>query len=99
MYCIQHGAGFQGRADIAQLLIDHGVPASSQHKDGFLPFHRACWGKELRHTDTVEVFLDAGVAPDTPALNSQTCMEMTKNDATKKLLKRYIKNASKGTEL
>ena len=30
-------AGFQGRANIAKMLIDHGVNPSSMHKDGFTP--------------------------------------------------------------
>jgi hypothetical protein len=30
------------------------------HVDGFIPMHRACWGDEQRHTDTVRVFLEAG---------------------------------------
>jgi ankyrin repeat protein len=86
---LQHGAGFQGRADIAKLLIDHGVPTADVHKDGYMPIHRVCWGKEKRHTDTVKVFLDAGIAADTRATDGRTCAEMTQNKFTKKLLKRY----------
>ena len=29
--------------------------------DGFTPIHRSCWGNDRRHTDTVKVFLEAGV--------------------------------------
>ncbi len=47
-YTPMHGAGFQGRAAIAKLLIEHGIPVSAVHEDGFAPIHRACWGKEQR---------------------------------------------------
>jgi hypothetical protein len=30
--------------------------------------HRACWGVEQRHTDTVKVFLEAGVERDLQAV-------------------------------
>eukprot|EP01052_Picozoa_sp_SAG31_P001346 SAG31_NODE_46_length_30980_cov_226.095107_6_plen_119_part_00 len=52
--------GFQGRAEIAQILIDAGVPVNDEHKDGHNPVVRACWGREQRHADTVEVMLKAG---------------------------------------
>jgi ankyrin repeat protein len=81
--------GLSRQADIAKLLIDHGVPTAEVHKDGYMPIHRACWGKEKRHTDTVKVFLDAGIAADTRATDGRTCAEMTQNKFTKKLLKRY----------
>ena len=47
-----HGAGFQGRAEIAQMLINHGLDKSDRHRDGFTPMLRACWGTEMRHTET-----------------------------------------------
>lgn len=52
-----HGAGFQGRAEIGQLLIAHGINPSDKHTDGFQPIQRACWGREPRHTETVKMFL------------------------------------------
>jgi len=33
-------AGFQGRANIASLLIAHGLNPSDLHGDGFTPLHR-----------------------------------------------------------
>lgn len=39
----------------------------SQLQDGFTPIHRACWGSEQRHADTVRVFLKAGVPYDEPS--------------------------------
>ena len=55
-----HGAGFQGRANIARMLIkdSRGLNPSDRHKDGFQPIHRACWGGEARHTETVKVKLE-----------------------------------------
>merc|ERR1711935_1096117 len=47
-----HGAGFQGRAEIVQMLINHGLDKSDRHGDGFTPMLRACWGTEMRHTET-----------------------------------------------
>lgn len=51
--------------------------------------HRACWGTEERHTETVKVFLEAGVPVRHTAANGKTCWQMTKNKETKKLLKTY----------
>lgn len=36
-YTPMHGAGFQGRADIAALLLKHGVGLRDVHEDGFEP--------------------------------------------------------------
>ena len=33
-YTPLHGAGFQGRAEIARLLIDHGLDPNERHSDG-----------------------------------------------------------------
>jgi len=85
-YTPMHGAGFQGRPEIAQMLIDHGIPVNPKHKDGFAPIHRACWGKEQRHADTVKVFLNNGVDIDTLADDGRTCVDMTPNEETKKVL-------------
>lgn len=43
---------FKGRAEIAKILIAHGLDASDRHNDGYTPIHRACWGREARHTET-----------------------------------------------
>ena len=49
-----HGAGFQGRAAIMRMLLAAGLPCTTDtHADGFTPLHRACWGREPRHTETV----------------------------------------------
>jgi ankyrin repeat protein len=59
-----HGAGFQGRSEIATALAEAGVDPSSRHKDGYTPIHRACWGGEQRHADTVTALLELGVSVD-----------------------------------
>jgi len=84
-----HGAGFQGRAEIAKMLLAHGVDPLSKHQDGFIGLHRACWGSEQRHTDTVTAFLEHGVDVNTLADNGDKCDVMTRNKATKKVLKAY----------
>ena len=33
-YTPLHGAGFQGRATIARMLIDHGLDPKEKHSDG-----------------------------------------------------------------
>ena len=59
--------------------------------------HRATWGREARHTDTIRVLVEeGGVDVDEPADNGQTALQMAqgaaqKNDGTIKLLKKLIK--------
>ena len=52
-----HGAGFQGRAEVMRVLLDHGVDVRHRHRDGYEPLHRACWGREARHADTVALLI------------------------------------------
>ena len=86
-YTPMHGAGFQGRSVIAKQLLDHGLDPLIPHEDGFLPMHRSCWGREDRHTATVQVFLEAGVPFDIKSKDGKTCMDMAQNPATIELLK------------
>eukprot|EP00429_Kryptoperidinium_foliaceum_P010593 CAMPEP_0176001274 /NCGR_PEP_ID=MMETSP0120_2-20121206/37_1 /TAXON_ID=160619 /ORGANISM="Kryptoperidinium foliaceum, Strain CCMP 1326" /LENGTH=181 /DNA_ID=CAMNT_0017333807 /DNA_START=147 /DNA_END=692 /DNA_ORIENTATION=- len=81
-YTVMHAAGFQGRAEVLKELASHGIDTMEQHKDGYYPIHRACWGRELRHTETVRTFLDLGVPVDLKAGNGKTCLSMTKNPET-----------------
>lgn len=93
-YTPMHGAGFQGRAKIAKILIkdSRNIDPSWMHKDGFTPIHRACWGQEQRHTDTVEAFIKVGkVAWDEKTKKGKTCADITFNQETKKLLKKWAK--------
>eukprot|EP00636_Phaeomonas_parva_P015782 CAMPEP_0118873946 /NCGR_PEP_ID=MMETSP1163-20130328/15565_1 /TAXON_ID=124430 /ORGANISM="Phaeomonas parva, Strain CCMP2877" /LENGTH=164 /DNA_ID=CAMNT_0006809269 /DNA_START=44 /DNA_END=538 /DNA_ORIENTATION=+ len=75
-YTVMHAAGFQGRADIVPILFDHGVSPNDFHRDGFAPYHRACWGKDERHLQTIKAFAEIGVDLDTPAQNGQTCKHL-----------------------
>jgi ankyrin repeat protein len=91
-YNLLHAAGFQGRAEILALLLNsdkvHLNPLV-KHADGYYPMHRACWGPQPRHTETVKVFLEHGVDPKLAAENGQICADMTRNEATKALLEEY----------
>merc|ERR1719191_1675538 len=59
-----HGAGFQGRAEVAKHLLAHRLDPSDRHRDGSTPLHRACWGREKRHTELVRLLLESGVSPE-----------------------------------
>ena len=85
-YTPMHGAGFQGRAGIARMLIAHGVSATDVHKDGYQPIHRACWGREQRHADTVAALIEAGVDPGVKSTSGKACADMTQNAATRAVL-------------
>ncbi|KAL7545722.1 hypothetical protein ACHAWF_009076 [Thalassiosira exigua] len=84
-YTPMHGAAFQGRVEIAELLKEHGVGLRDLHKDGHEPAIRTCWGPEERHAKALAWFLDNGVP-----LNDiyDTCMEMSSNPAVKELLQK-----------
>ena len=87
-----HGAGFQGRAEITKLLLkdDRKINPNQIHNDGFYPMHRACWGLEKRHTDTVAAFIESGkVTWDLKTSKGKTCMDITSNSGTKKWLKSW----------
>lgn len=91
-YTPMHGAGFQGRAEIAKLLIEHRLDPSNMHSDGYTPLHRACWGGEQRHTDMVQVLIDAGVSPEEASRDGKLPIDMVReNKMTKKVLKRALK--------
>lgn len=89
-YTILHAAGFQGRAGILPELAAHQHPETFDpwhaHEDGYYPIHRACWGREERHADTVRAFLELGVPHDLTASNGKTCLEMTRNPKTREYL-------------
>jgi len=92
---------FQGRANIARMLIkdSRGLDPSDRHKDGFQPIHRACWGGETRHAETVKVLVEeGGVAWDSKG-KGKTCLQITQNSKTKTWLREWGKRQQKGTEL
>jgi ankyrin repeat protein len=69
-YTPPHGAGFQGRADVAQLLIErhrlsNDCPIDAPHEgDHLTPLWRTTWGREQRHLDAAEVMLKGGADPN-----------------------------------
>jgi len=90
-YNVLHATGFQGRSEILEVLLKHFAsqkeagsfvldPVTDKHRDGFYPIHRACWGNEERHTETVKVFLKNGVSSALSADNGMACLDMTKNE-------------------
>lgn len=87
-----HGAGFQGRAAIVKLLARHGLDPLDTHKDGYTGMHRACWGNEKRHAETVQAFIDAGVPHDYPSQKNddKTCRGMTRNPDTIEVIKKAM---------
>jgi len=96
-YNVLHAAGFQGRSEILEVLLQHFAiqkeaggfvldPSTDKHEDGFYPIHRSCWGREPRHTETVKVFLTNNVSSQLSADNGKTCAEMTNNEGTKMLI-------------
>ena len=54
-----HGAAFQGQPQMIRLLLEHGADPLDRHVDGFIPFHRACWGNSARHTEAALQLLQA----------------------------------------
>lgn len=88
-YTVMHGAGFQGRAEILRLLLEdkRDIDPRHIHSDGFSPLHRACWGNEVRHAETVKVFVEeAGVPWDFKSKKGTTCLDVTGNSATRNFL-------------
>ena len=63
-YTPMHGAGFQGRPEIARYLVEvGGLSPSDRHTDGYTPLQRSCWGSQPNHAATVKVLLELGADP------------------------------------
>jgi ankyrin repeat protein len=97
-YTPLHGAGFQGRAEIAKYLInDAGLDPFDMHTDGFTPIHRACWGTTNGHTETVRVLMETGGVPgDLASADGKLPKDMTRNPSTLKLLKEWEGRHARG---
>ena len=69
-YTPPHGAGFQGRADVATLLIQRhqtkqDCPIDAPHSgDHVTPLWRTTWGTAQRHVDTGLVMVEGGADPN-----------------------------------
>ena len=67
-YTPMHGASFQGRVDVARLLMerhqnDGDCPVDLPHKgDGLTPLWRTTWGREKRHVETGLLMIEMGGA-------------------------------------
>jgi ankyrin repeat protein len=100
-----HPAGFKGRAEIVKISKAHGLDPLDMH-EGFTGMHRACAemgftdkDKRQDYTDTVLAFLEMGVDPEHKADDGRTCLEMTSNEATKKLVQEWVdRKATKKTD-
>merc|ERR1712228_623266 len=76
-YSLFQTAGVKGSALVALILKDHGLDPFEQNKDGLTALHRACWGMQDRHKDTVRVLLNMGFDPSLKARNKMDCLQMT----------------------
>ena len=95
-YTAFHGAGFQGRAEIAKLLLEdsRNIDPNTFHEDGFAPLHRACWGREQRHVDTIRVLVDMGkVKWNLKAKNGKTCRDIAMSPLIVNVMKEYASKA------
>jgi ankyrin repeat protein len=95
-YTPPHGAAFQGRTNVMAVLHEYGLSKQEYHSDGYLPFHRACWGQTERHAVFVLYLLKQGIVTDinVPSKDGKTCREMTRNAKTLKILDRYAAAAA-----
>ena len=97
-YTAFHGAGFQGRAEIAKLLLEdkRDIDPNSFHQDGFAPLHRACWGREKRHVDTIRVLVDSGkVRWNMKTKTGKTCKDIAMSPLIVDVMKEYESEAKK----
>lgn len=95
-YTAFHGAGFQGRAEIAKLLLEdsRNIDPNTFHEDGFAPLHRACWGREQRHVDTIRVLVDMGkVKWNLKTKNGKTCRDIAMSPLIVNVMKEYASKA------
>jgi ankyrin repeat protein len=98
-YTPAHGAAFQGRTAVMKVLLEFGVGTQQEpHGDGYLPWHRACWGRTERHAEFVEYMLSAGLADvhDKDATHGKTCRDMTSNPGILEVLDKYEKRTNGG---
>jgi ankyrin repeat protein len=74
------------------------VAVDDVHRDGYSPLHRAAWGAEARHTQTVEMLIKLGADPYRVGLkDGKTALEMAQqrgNLKTAKLLKKLMRKTT-----
>ena len=91
-----HAAAFQGRAAVVRELLGAGLDGAARHSDGLAAFHRACYGAEPWHTETVRVFLEAGVPHDLQGDAGKSCTSGTRNAATLALINEWADQKTGG---
>ncbi len=72
------------------------APMPGEPQDKFTPLHRACWGREARHADTVKALIDGGADFWSPGPDGKTPLQMAAHskEATT-VLKRALKRREK----
>ena len=70
-----HGAGFQGRADVMKVLLDHGVDVRHAHADGF--DHCTAPARARSAADTVALLIGGNPHGAAAPSASRTYLEMT----------------------
>jgi ankyrin repeat protein len=106
-YNVLHASGFQGRDEILSMLLDNPTIlgfVNEPHQDGYYAIHRACWGKEERHTNTVRIFVEKGgvdidVKGKTGKATGKACADVTRNQGTLDLIAELKKKKSEEAEL
>lgn len=77
-YTPVHGASFHGHIDVHKVLVEFQVAEQTYHGDGYLPFHRSCFGRKKQHIDFIKYMVnskqvDAWVQTE----DGRTCRDMT----------------------
>ena len=86
-YTPMHIAGQYGRAEIAQVLIAHGLDSNDVWaQDGHDPLIRACHGMTPRFTDAAHVFMTHGATPGAIF----ECFRETPNPVTKRVAREEL---------
>ena len=92
------------RLDVMEILHVYELSKQEFHADGFLPYHRACWGRTDRHADFISYLLKEGIIEDVDvkSKDGKTCREMTHNPLTIEVLDiwaKFVAGKQKGDEL
>lgn len=94
-------AAYGGCVQCVQMLLKHrAVSPFLIGRDGYNALHRAIWGDDPEHTETVELLLEAGLSPSKPAVvpgqGTLAPIDMVnENEGTAKLLKRWLTKEKK----
>ena len=104
-YTCLHGAGFQGRASVIRAIASSRfseIVPNNAHEDGFSPVHRACWGRETRHSEALAAFFETGVPVNLLSKSNETpqmMVEKKKYRPSLDVIKQFEKKTVIDTEL